>query len=256
MSIKTTLIIVLGITSLFEYALAGCNKEDIQFYLDKGFTQEQITQLCATGSESNNTPDYQPYQQKVIIYSNEEAPGIKDGFTREERKAIKELQLGADVRDLSVDQDHIKFRSVVCLAVQDGKEIDQRYKTCPDVDVVIDRVGLSAAASGKKFGLFGNRVLQVQGNIKRTLVRGEDQFPAKYRQKLILFYKHKTSKPKMNLPIRGDYSTTKLYDVVSALSKSPEPGTTLAQNTEEETEPTISSEEKPKKKKRWWNPFD
>ena len=160
------------------------------------------------------------------------------------------------MRNLTVDQDSIKFLSNICLAVQEGKEYDQRFKTCPEIDVVLDRVGLSATASGKKFGVFGTRVLAIQGNIKRTLTRGEDQFPAKFREKLVRFYKHKTSKPKMNLPIRGDYSTTKLYDAVTILSKSPEAGTTLAQNTEEESEPEVISEEKPAKKKRWWNPFD
>ncbi len=249
---------ILLFSLLFQNVYGACNKEDIQFYLDKGFSQEQITQLCAESSSGSDTPDYQPYQQKVIIYSTEEAPGIKDGFTLEERKAIKALELGADVRNLTVDQDNIKFLSKICLMVQEGKEYDQRYRTCPEIDVVVNRVGLSASASGKKFGLFGNRVLQIQGDIKRTLTRGEDQFPAKFRQKLVQFFKHKTSKPMMNLPIRGDYSTTKLYDVITTLSKEGTPNATLAQNTEENTEsdPTLTTEGEPKKKKRWWNPFD
>ena len=49
---------------------ANCAREDIQFYLDKGFTQEQVTQLCTAtkGGGGDAVPDYTPYQQKVIIF--------------------------------------------------------------------------------------------------------------------------------------------------------------------------------------------
>lgn len=237
---------------------AACSKEDISFYLEKGFTQEQITQLCASSGSASEVPDYQPYQQKIIIYTNEESPGIKDGFTREEREAIKSLELGSDVRELLIDQNHIKFVSQVCLAVQEGKEVDQRFKICPDVNVEIARVGLSVKASGDKFGLFGQKMVVVEGNIKRTLKKGSDDFPAKFKQKLLDSYKWKTSKPVMSIPIRGDYSVTKLYDALTVLSKVPDDGTTLAQNEEDkedEVKPETSTGE-PEKKKRWWNPFD
>jgi hypothetical protein len=237
---------------------SACSKDDIQFYLEKGFTQDQITQLCAA-SGASKVPDYQPYQQKVIIYSTEEAPGVKDGFTREERAAIKDLKLGADVRELSVDQEQIKFITQICLAVQEGKEFDQRYKICPEIDVVVERAGLSAIASGKKYGILGTKQLIIQGDIKRTLVRSEEQFPAKYKKRLLQLYEHKTSKPEMSVPIRGDFSTTRLYDAVTALSKAAEPGTALAQSKIDEDldENELVLEDEPsKKKKRWWNPFD
>ena len=100
---------------------SACDKEDVRFYLGKGFNQEQIIQLCA-GSKAE-VPDYTPYQQKVIIYQQgEEAPGIKDGFTREERMATKELQHGTDVTGLTADQNSIQYTVRVCLAVQEGKE--------------------------------------------------------------------------------------------------------------------------------------
>ena len=108
-------------------AIANVAKKMWNFIWIKVLRRNRITQLCAT-SEGASVPDYQPYQQKVIIYSNEEAPGIKDGFTREEREAIKEIKLGADVIGLTVDQDKIKYTSQICLAVQEGKEYKPTFE--------------------------------------------------------------------------------------------------------------------------------
>lgn len=256
MPIKTTLILFLGITSLFEYALAGCNKEDIQFYLDKGFTQEQITQLCGTSDSESSIPDYKPYQQQVIIYKEGAEPDIKDGFTREERAAIKDLKLGADVVGLTVDQDKIQFTLKLCLAVQEGKEYNQRFKTCPEVFYDVARAGLTINASGKKFGFFGQPAIQIEGDIKTTPKQNFDDYPKQFKKQLKRHYDWKTSGNDVNVPVRGDFSLTRLLNALTALAKEADPNATLAKNeVDDETVEKIQKSE-PEKKKRWWNPFD
>ena len=117
------------------------------------------------------------------------------------------------------------------------------------MDVVVDRVGLSVSISRGKFGLLGQRVVKIQGNIKRTLKTSTDTFPSKFKDKLIQSYEWKTSKNIMNFPIRNYYPITKLYDALTILSKySGE--STLAQNTVEqddemEVETTTKAEDKP-----------
>ena len=233
---------------------SACDKEDVKFYLDKGFTQEQITQLCA-GSKAE-VPDYTPYQQQVIIYQQgEDVPGIKDGFTRKERMAIKELQTGADVVGLTVDQDSIQYTVRVCLMVQEGKEYTQRFRACPEVFYKVSREGLVAVASGKQFGAFGQSSITIEGMIHTDPKQDFDDYPPQFRQQLKRNFSWRTRGHKTRIPVRGNYSVAKLVESIEILSKPAGPDFKLAQqDTGEEDQAT--EEEPAKKKKRWWNPFD
>ncbi len=232
---------------------SACDKEDVKFYLDKGFTQDQVTQLCA-GSKAE-VPDYTPYQQQVIIYQQGEAPGVKDGFTREERMAIKELQVGTDVVNLTVDQDSIQYTVKVCLTVQEGKEYSQRFKACPEVFYTVLRAGLTAVASGKQFGMFGQSSITIQGGIQREPKQDFDDYPTQFRKQLKRYFDWKTRGDTTRIPVRGGYSVVKLIESLQALSKEPDPNLRLAQQ-ETDGVSAAPEEEQVKKKKRWWNPFD
>ena len=258
---KAMISLLVGGLLLPAAAFAKCDKEDVAFYLDKGFTQEQVTQLC-TASEAE-VPDYKPYQQQVIIYSSEEGlggPDIKDGFTRQERQAIRHLQQGADVFGLTVDQDAIRYSVRVCLAAQVSKEYSQRFETCPEVSYDIARNGLEVVATGKKFFFFGQRAIQVTGDIKRQSRVNFDDYPAQYRKQLKRAYDWKANKKIAHIPIRGDFSATTIRNALRNLAKQADEDVTLARRNEGEGESEgaagdAEKEEKPKKK-RWWNPFD
>ena len=233
---------------------SACDKEDVKFYLDKGFTQEQITQLCAESKAE--APDYTPYQQQVIIYQQgEDIPGIKDGFTREERMAIKELQTGTDVVGLTVDQDSIRYTVRVCLTVQEGKEYTQRFKACPEVFYKVSRVGLMAVASGKQFGAFGQSSITIEGIIHADPKQQFDDYPPQFRQQLKRNFSWRIGGNKTRMPVRGNYSVAKLVESIQILSKPADPNFKLAQQETGEGDQAIK-EEQVKKKKRWWNPFD
>lgn len=236
---------------------AGCSKEDVQFYLDKGFTQEQITELCSA-SEGASVPDYQPYQQKVIIYSTEEAPGIKDGFTKEEREAIKALETGGDVINLKIDQEQISYTRRVCIMSASSPEYDQRYRDCPEVDFIVGRKNLKAASSGKTVIVFGSAVVAIEGDIQRELQGSWEDYPASVRKELERNFNWKEGGNKSNFPVRGDFSVTRIVNAIRTLSID-----SSEVNSDEiaETNPTnetnvIEIEPTEKKKKKWWNPFD
>ena len=233
---------------------SACDKEDVKFYLDKGFTQEQITQLCAASKAE--APDYTPYQQKVIIYQQGEgARSVKDGFTYEERMAIKELQVGADVVGMTVDQDSLQYTVKVCLAVQEGKEYSQRFKACPEVYYKVLRAGLTAVASGKQYGIFGQSSITIQGVIERKPKQSFDDYPAQFKKQLKRHFDWKTRGNTTRIPVRGNYSVAKLVESLEILARAPDPNLQVAgpgtdgENLELETDAG-------KKKKRWWNPFD
>ena len=181
MLLRLTLILICTLTYLPWVTFAACGKKDVEFYLDKGFDQEQVMQLCAESEAS--VPDYQPYQQQVIIYSDEGGPGLRDGFTRDERKAIKDLQQGIDVLNFTVDQEALQFTVKICLSVQEGKDYNQRFKTCPEVFYTISRRGLVTLEAGKKFAVFGKSIIQIESSIvKREAKQDFDAYPSRFKK--------------------------------------------------------------------------
>ena len=254
---KPTLLCIFILMWVFPLAnYAACSKEDIEFYLDKGFTQDQITQLCS--ASSTNVPDYQPYQQKIIIYSNEEAPGKKNGFTKEERQAIKALREGGDVINLKVDAKSIKYTRVVCITAGNNPERDQRARECPNVYFSVSRDGLKAASSGKKLIVLGKSYVTLEGDIFRKLKGNWDDYSIAVRKELERNFNWKEDGHKSNFPVRGDYSVTKIVDAIRTLSTADiEEYDTLVENEEQVEEPVLEVRaEDTKKKKKWWNPFD
>jgi len=264
MTIKRLLILLITLYLLIPtLSYSACSKEDIQFYLEKGFTQEQITQLCATSSSESAVPDYKPYQQKVIIYKDGGEPGIdKDGFTKEERTAINDLKAGGDIIKLNVTSSHINYVRKVCIITGNSPEVDQRFRTCPEVAFRVAREGLVAASSGKKLLVFGTAVVALNGTIDRELRGNWDDYPVSVRKELKRSFNWKEDGSKTDFPVRGDYSVTKIVNALRTLSSvnsdyfdeaiQEAKNTTETKNEKADTEVGDES----KKKKKWWNPFD
>ena len=256
--------LIISVLALAAYLIsssvfAKCSKEDIEFYLEKGFNQEQITQLCAT-SEGASVPDYKPYQQQVVIYRDAEAPGIKGGFTREEREAIKTLKKGTNIYNLKVDQDIIKFTRRVCLVTGNAKNIENRYRDCPRVDFTIARENLKVYSAGKTLGVFGQGFVTLKGEVKPELQGTFEDYPVEFREGLKRNFDWKESTDETDIPIKGDFSITAVANAFRALSKEELdetiPGARSVLDDEPPEEPVREAKVEDKKKKKWWNPFD
>ena len=245
-------------------SFSACSKDDIKFYLDKGFTQEQITQLCSgsggTAGTTESVPDYTPYQQKVIIYQDGGGPDIdKDGFNKEERLAINDLKAGGDIIKLKVTDTHINYVRKVCIISGNNPEFSQRYKTCPEVAFKVSRDGLIAASSGKKLLVFGTAVVTLEGQIDRKLLGNWEDYPLNVRKELKRNFNWKEDGNKTDFPVRGDYSVTKIVNAMRTLSTEDadyfDEAAKYAEDKKEDVKLAEEDTEK-EKKKRWWNPFD
>ena len=255
---KYTLLIISVHFLLSTTLYADCNREDIEFYLDKGFTQDQITQLCAASNTSDNsTPDYTPYQQKVIIYKQGgEAPGIKDGLTKEEREAINTIKAGGEISKLNVTPETISYQAQTCVTSANSPEFNQRFKDCIDVDFVVQRKNLIVSASGKKLLLFGNHYVLLEGEIDAKPKRSWDSYPIDIRRSLQRNFEWQEDGESTAFPVNSDYSVARIVNAFRILAD-----TYAGDNEESQIAEATEAEEKitkPKKekKKRWWNPFD
>ncbi len=238
---------------------ADCSREDVQFYLDKGFTQDQITQLCSAsaGQNSESVPDYTPYQQKVIIYKDGggEAPGIKDGLTKEEREAVNTIKAGGEITKLKVTPETIHYQAQTCVTSANSPEFDQRFKDCVDVDFTVQRKDLIVSSSGKKLLLFGTNYVLLEGSIEATPKRSWDSYPITVRRSLQRNFEWKEDGEKTAFPVNSDYSVARIVNAFRTLAN-----TYAGDGEENQIAEAVNVEEEvaepKKKKKRWWNPFD
>ncbi len=248
----------------------ACDPDAVQFYLDKGFKQEQITKLCAHSAD--NIPLYQPYQKPVVIYQE---GGYQPGASVEERKAIQELKGSIAGRSVDVTDNSISYIRNVCITAGNAPDKDKRAEKCIDVAFSIARKDLRILESGRGFLLFGQIELEVaSSSIKRKTVLADPW--AVYSPDLRYAFKRKYETTetgnKTNIPIRKSASTglvvqalktiaasTKLREsgqfdseVAKVLDDSYVPPTEKEYATAHPTPEAIEEE----KKKRWWNPFD
>jgi len=238
---------------------ANCSREDIEFYLEKGFTQEQVTKLCsATGGSKESAPDYTPYQQKVIIYKDGGSPEVKDGLSNEERDAFNDLKLGGDVTALKLTPQHISYTTKICLRSGQSPNEHERFKTCEDIDYIVQRKDLVVSSSGKKLLFFGTGVVELEGNIQATPKRSFDSYPVEFRKALERDFHWRENGTKTSFPVRGDFSITRLVNALRVLAETygqSEETTQVAESNNDEVKEVVR-EPKKEKKKRWWNPFD
>lgn len=262
--------ILISLILLPALSWGACTPETIEFYLEKGFTQEQITKLCA--HDSSDKPSYQPYQKPVVIYQEGYVPGV----SAEERKAITELKGSIDGRSVDITDDSIDYIRRVCLLAGQTSEFDQRAKKCIDVAFSISRHGLRVTESGRGLVLFGQQEVEVVSNeIIRKPVTADPwkAFSPDIRYQLKRKYESFETGNTTTLPLRNSANPGQVVSAVRTIAaatqskQSDENKSEVSRvlddsyvpPTEEEyaaAQPKPEVVEEKKKKKRWWNPFD
>ena len=253
-------------------SFAACTPDTIQFYLDKGFSHEQVTKLCAESGPA--TPKYEPYQKPTIIYANE---GSDPGISSEERRAITQLKGGVDARSIEVTDDSINYIRRICVIAGNTPSVEDRVKKCIDVAFSISRTGLQVIESGAGLLLFGQQEVElISSSIIRKHVTSNpfDGVPPDIKDQLKRKYEHQEKGNETIVPVRKSASPPQIVSALRTIAAATESrrrgdgesevsrvlDKTYVPPTQEqylEDQPTYDEiEEEENKKKKWWNPFD
>lgn len=255
-------------------SFAECTQETIQYYLDKGFNQEQITKLCTTTAPEAES--YQPYQKPVIIV--QEGGQDATGLNADERKAINVLRGGIDGRSIEVTPENVNFIKSVCIELKQGPEIEKWVTKCVDVAYSVSRDNLIVIESGLSLFVLGHQKLEIaSAAIKRKHVTSDPwkNFPPEKRGLLERKYEALEKGNTTTIPLRKTADPGQVVNAIRTLADATKAkqdgGTTTSEvarvlddsyvpPTEEEytaSQPTYEeAQEEKKKKKKWWNPFD
>ena len=257
-------------------AFAECTPDTVQFYLDKGFTPDQITKLCSLSGSSEKKSSYQPYQKPVVVYQEGSAGGI--GVNADLRKAVQEIRGSIDARSVDVTDSHLNYITRQCVAAGNAPEADQRVVKCIDVAFSVARDGLRVVESGAGMLFFGQKQLDISSSqIERKYVTADPWAAFAPDIRFLLKRKFESMEQGNNttIPLRKSVQIGQLVSAIRTLAAANENAATNSSEvarvlsndyqapTEEEYENKQrlkESENKEKegeeKKKRWWNPFD
>ncbi|MEM8843675.1 MAG: hypothetical protein AAGB35_01375 [Pseudomonadota bacterium] len=251
---------------------SACDPDTVEFYLDKGFTPDQVTELC-TQDEGPSTPTYEPYQKPVVIYQQ----GVVPGNSVEESKAIEKLRGGIKGRSIDITPDRINYIANICVRAGNSPERDQRIEECIDIAFSIARKDLIVERSGSRFLVFGEELVTVSSSdIKRKFLVEDPWVGLSPDLKFLVQRKYESQESgnTTNIPIRKSSSVAEVISSLRTLAATTdirddeefdsEVAKVLDDSyvppTQEEyiaTQPTYEElEEEEKKKGKWWNPFD
>lgn len=188
------------------HASAACSRDDVTFYLEKGFTTEQITALC---SEVSKPAADAPQAESE---KNEQPPASEavDDNALFLSRAIKAQKINLSSDSLSYTQEKM------CIKYGEEDLFGFTPKVCPDVIFTIALKGLEVLDTGKKYGFYGTPEVRVKSAIKREIIGDlKDQKPEDRELILNVFEQGNETA----IPIRDDFSLEQVKQVLEELSK-------------------------------------
>ena len=151
-------------------SFAKCSKEDVDYYLEKGFTPDQVTALCSENVSSNKKID-EVYKSFSDEYANEQ----DEEYIRKmriERQVFFKSALGA--QNIKLKRDHLIFDQYEC--AKDGLAKPGSDRNKAGCAVVLTKIKLSEVeVSEKEYKekvFFGTRSIRVRGNVQTRIIGG------------------------------------------------------------------------------------
>ena len=191
-------------------AQAACSRSDVDYYLDKGFTREQISALCGEGeSPSRRDRDrYGAYDDPVERQAREVEK------RRRKDEEIFFIKSAIAAQDIELTPRKLEYTRKFCLAVGDTPEVEGRTRVCPDVRYRIYFKNLEVGGYERKYYFLGRREIEITGRVQRKLMHDFREYPSDIRQKLLAAYKHATRKGATFIPVRKDVPIYRVTEIL------------------------------------------
>ena len=212
------LTIALGFWALLFHtpvAIAECARNDVEYFLKKGFSREQVVAICGVAKPQRldeSTPqderDYEAYNKNL------------EARLRIERKLQKEeddislLKTAIDGEDIKVTSSWLDFKSPFCIAAGNNPDVEARIKVCPLVLYRVYFKGLRVKEYERKYLIFGTREIEVEGKIKRKLLHDFKGYPPGVRIQLLDAYKANIRKGGTFIPVHKNYPISRVQEVL------------------------------------------
>ncbi len=175
---------------------ADCQREDIDHYLDRGFTPKQVLELCRNGNAAR-TPAQADQQGRAL----DTLSGLIEG------------------QGFRLDEQYFGFSQTICVAYDRPNYAQQRKKACGMAHYQIARAGLKVDQTRKKLLFWGrNEVLLSSPEIERRYELGQQALSERNQQQL---QRELPSGNELSVPARDGVSVSRLQQALQALALPP-----------------------------------
>ncbi len=142
------------------WAETDCSREAVGFYLEKGFTPEQISRMCQAPPASVPEP---ANKQSVTPGDSDKAVSDND----EEMFFTKSILADS----VSITPQTLIFTRDQCIKYGRPMPISEiREKVCGNIQTTINRVGLKVLKAIKRISIFRDAEFLVEGEIHREVL--------------------------------------------------------------------------------------
>ena len=176
---------------------AECSRDDITFYLEKGFSTDQIAAMCSEPSAKAQNDG----QQSTASSLSEEALFLS--------RAIQ-------AQKIKLNDDSLQYTLKTCIKYGDVDDYGFAPKVCPDVIFSISLKGLVVLDTGLEYGFYGEQQIQVKSSaIKREIIGNlQDQ---KEEDKVLILDAFEKGNETI-IPVRDDFSLDEVKRVLLEIS--------------------------------------
>ena len=194
---------------LSSQANAVCSRDDVNFYLDKGFSTDQIAAMCSESSVPVSETPKSESKSEVQKTEQQTPSTIVDDNALFLKRAIK-------AQKINLSSDSLQYTQKICIEYGEEDLFGFTPKVCPDATYMISLKGLEVLDTGKKYGFYGTPEVRVKSSVIKRVIIGELKNKKREERELILEKFEKGFETA--IPIRDDFSLEQVKQVLQELS--------------------------------------
>jgi hypothetical protein len=147
-----------------DLAVAACTRSDVDYYLEKGFTREQVVAICTGRSLPKG--GVEPIPNRTPLAPTLSAPPIQK--PAEDLEDF--LRSAIDGYDVQLTDKALHYTRKTCIEYGPYNQFGIKTEACPDVRYSITREGMEVRKIKQAMLIFGNYEVIVTGRIDRRIL--------------------------------------------------------------------------------------
>ncbi len=176
---KIATLAVLSVSALFSSSGAianSCSKSDIDYYLQRGFTNDQVVQLCAGPAVTQNTSQSTTQniaQSNAQVNTQSQAQKQQSQQNNQVREDQSYLSAAIDAENISMTSQNMTLYPRECIdyGPSTGKASADLIETiCVNTKLNINFTGMKIGKATKGLLFVRDSSLNIKGNIQRELL--------------------------------------------------------------------------------------
>lgn len=176
---------------------ADCSRDDIDHYLDRGFSPKQVLELCRSGGGNQSLQQASQNSQQLDA-----------------------LRATIDARDISLDQDTLSFQRELCVKYDRPDFAQQRKKACGTARYQLARKGLQVEQSNTKLLFWGrNEVLISSPQVERSYNLGQEALSQRNQRRLQKVLDKRQQDNTIAVPVRAGVAISAARQQLQDLSQ-------------------------------------